>query len=281
VHSKPVSIRAAPLYADFAVFGPFGRQTAKLRQYEVKKLVGNKIISRLVRGPGSYEQWLGSWNIYKTCMIMCDAACPGGLDAYQVGIFHLTVFFPTSWSDIALAGVNMRYDYWQRIHEDMNPANLPVEYDTKKPWDWIIMQCAYGEATLKGAHWWEMHLVKALISPQSTQSVIARLEGRSVQQRPPLAAMDDEGDERISKRARGNGAGRGSDKRAGKGVCNDFNLGRCKNQVCPRGYTHSCSFCGKAGHGAKACRANPANAETPLVKPVRDKRKGGKGQYKR
>jgi hypothetical protein len=136
-------------------------------------MVGDRIITKLVSGPCHYDQWLGSWGVYKTAMIMLEAAAPGALDAYQEGIRHLTVFFPNSWSDIALADVDMRYDHWERLLDDTEGA--PEGFEACRPWNYVITHCAYGEATLRGAHWWDMNLVKPLQCPESTQAVISRM----------------------------------------------------------------------------------------------------------
>jgi hypothetical protein len=163
-------------YADFWVFGPFGRLAAKMRKYEVKTMVGDRSITKLMPGPNIYEQWLGSWGVYKSAMIMLEAACPRALDAYEKGIKCLTIFFPGAWGDIVCADVDCRYDYWGRIKSDI--VGSPVDYEPMRPWNFVILHCAYGKSTLLGSHWWEMNLVKPLQSSENTQAVIARMENR-------------------------------------------------------------------------------------------------------
>ena len=134
-------------YADFGVFGAFNKQTAKNRKYEVKTLIPpDKIITKLVPGPNGYDQWLESWGVLKSGLIMLNVASPGALDQYQEGIRILTVLFPQSWGDIAQADVNMRWQYMERLLEDLEGA--PAGFDPARPWGYIFSQCAYGKATL-------------------------------------------------------------------------------------------------------------------------------------
>ena len=44
-------------------------------------------------------------------------------------------------------------------------------------------------------------------------------------------------------------------------ICRDFQSGSCWNKGCIR--SHSCSFCGKSGHGIASCRHSPATRTVP------------------
>jgi hypothetical protein len=274
-------------YADFGVFGPFGRLSAKLRKYEIKTLVGDRLISKLVSGPSDYHAWLGSWEVFKTSMIMLEAASPGALEAYAEGIRHLTVFFPNSWGDIALADVDMRDGHWERMLEetDGNPAG----YNPLRPWDYIITQSAYGDSNLRGSHWWEMNLVKALQSPESTQTVIARMDGRPVQaHRYP--ANSNAGTLALPPQPpRRQAQGPSSSTSLPSATCSAFNEGRCNSNPCPYGLAHSCSHCGGKLHQVKQCfqlfgrpppkgsgKGSGAAAPPPAGKGAKGDKKGDK-----
>jgi hypothetical protein len=240
-------------YADFGVFGPFGRIAAKLRKYEIKTMVGDKLITKLVSGPATYEQWLGSWGVYKAAMIMLQAASPGTLDDYQEGIRLLTVFYPRSWGDIALADVDMRYEYWGRVLDETEGD--PSGFNPRRPWDYVIGQCAYGESKLRGAHWWEMNLVKPLQSPEDTQVVISRMEGRPLAHRYPAnsseGALAPPPQAQALRQAR-QGSAAASSSSSPPAFCAAYNEGRCA-AVCPYGQLHACCHCGKTSHPVKGC----------------------------
>jgi hypothetical protein len=251
---------AAP-FADFGIFGPFGRKAAKLNKFEVRKLVGDQVISKFVTGPASHEEWLSSWRVYRAALIMLEAASAGSLDLYEEGIRVLTTLYPNSWSDILLADEEMRFEHWDDMYETLSDGDdgpAPADYDETRPWDFIISQSAFELGVNNLGHaWWQMNLVAALNSPQSTQSVIGRLLGRSSQaafrgkaQRSPPAHRE---------------------QTRGK-VCDNWNKGQCAVGPCPQGLVHKCSRCGKHNHGATTCGK--------LVQPSAGKA-GGKGKKSR
>jgi hypothetical protein len=53
-------------------------------------------------------------------------------------------------------------------------------FDESRPWDYIIAQSSFDLSEKNHeSGWWKMNLVAGLNSPQSTQSVIGRLIGRT------------------------------------------------------------------------------------------------------
>jgi hypothetical protein len=199
--------------------------------------------------------------VFRTSMIMLSAASPGALDDYAEGIRHLTTFHPNAWSDIATADEKMRWELWDRMHEELVQllvlGHPPVGYNPKMSWGYIIGASTYGPPTNPTAYWWTVQLVGGLSSSSSTQSVVAALEGRAAgrqqQGRPdrPVKAPP------------------------AKGVCREFNKGNC-TLPCPGNWAHICSHCKKPNHGADKCFTKPGNAGpkaagVPLLRPKNKK----------
>jgi hypothetical protein len=263
-------------YADFAIFGPFGRHDAKMRQYEHQILVGDKVITKLFNGPANYEQWLGSWEVYRSAMVMLEAICPGNLDRYSSGIRKLTVLYPHSWSDILVADYEMRWVHMERMLEEADLVTPGL--DPERPWDYIMEQAAYGSAKLLGHEWWSDNLVSSLNSPESTQAVLAKLHRRPVDLHRYPANTNG-----------GGGRARGSNQAPPPrevGLCNKYNKAPegC-TEPCPLNYKHACSACGKPGHGALHCqkgsRKGAGKGKALLVHPVEHPLKRKRGQNKK
>ena len=73
-HERPSSEQLAALshrmnagkapYADFAVFGPYGRRQTKLLRFTAQVFVHGELVTRQLRGPGSYQGWRASWGFF-------------------------------------------------------------------------------------------------------------------------------------------------------------------------------------------------------------------------
>ena len=194
---------------------------------------------------------------------MLQAASAGSLDLYEEGIRVLHLLYPNSWSDLLLADEEMRFEHWDRMYETLTESAdddepMPADFDENRPWDYIICQSAFelGVNNL-GQPWWQMNLVAGLNSPQSTQSVISRLVGRSSQ-----AAFPGRSEKRSPPPHREHAVAQPSGK-----LCKKWNKGQCSRKGCPDNNLHHCSKCGQPNHGANTCG--------DLVRPV-----GGKGPGK-
>ena len=66
--------------------GTFDEGYSKLRKFHDQVFVDGTLRTRLLHGPSTYEAWLGSWSVFKSAMIMMDAACLNPLNAYQEGM---------------------------------------------------------------------------------------------------------------------------------------------------------------------------------------------------
>ena len=87
--------RMNPPWVEFAIFGPYGARTAKMRQFTAPVLIRDGTRSqKTLRGPSSYAQWVAAWAVFANTMIMLDIASPGSLQLYQRGIKRLDRLYP-------------------------------------------------------------------------------------------------------------------------------------------------------------------------------------------
>jgi hypothetical protein len=255
-------------FADFGIFGPFGKKAAKLRKFDVQKLVGDQVITKYITGPSTYDEWLGSWKVYRTTLIALGAVSSGALELYSEGIRILTTLYPHAWGEILLADEEMRYENWDRMLETFEDSDVPIPgFNPARPWDFIVAASAFNLG-LKGteAGWWNMNLVAGLNSPQSAQSITSSLTGRpqagrAASSSQPHPRRDDKGVKGDTRK----GGGKGKEA-----LCHKWNSAiSCHRFRCPLNYVHKCSSCGSTEHGATSCS---------LVKPISHDRRGNRGK---
>ena len=255
-------------FADFAVFGPYGRRQAKLMKFTAQVFVSGELVTKQLRGPSNYEGWRAGWRVFRSAMIMVGAASPATLDRYSRGIEELNLLFPGSWGVVSMADETMRSERWDMANESCTSA---------LPWNEIIAATAYGEGGVH-AHWWYMHVVGPLTTARgSAGSVVAAVEGH----RPPaqLALSNHPNNEKgVWAPARPGSRGRNgkkSEKGAGKtGFCRKFQEGACSYPDCR--YPHVCKGCG-GPYGFSTCRACGQGAAGGPKSKKNKKSKGGKG----
>jgi hypothetical protein len=240
-----------------------------MRRLETKKFTGTEMISKLLPGPGTHEEWVASWRVFRSAMIMLSAASPGALDDYAEGIRHLTLFHPHAWSDIAVAEEKMRWEHWDRMREELveliSLGHPPIGFNPKMPWDYIIGASTYGPPSNPTAYWWTLQLTGGLASSSSTQSVVAALEGRTSAHHTVIASL--------TRRPGGRQQPGRSDKAppAKVGACRKFNEGNCRVKDCK--WQHVCDFCKKPGHISTTCFAKPGNPRRQVPRFLGRRRK--------
>ena len=70
---KKVYVLLQPSYADFAVFTSHGRKFMKAMKYRTFMLtMEGSYISKEVPGPSTHSQWLSSFRVWRTAMIMLE-----------------------------------------------------------------------------------------------------------------------------------------------------------------------------------------------------------------
>ena len=89
-------------------------------------------------------------------MIMIDAAMPGQLRLYKVGIEKLVQLFPHDWGTISQIDESMRAEWWKRLHQEIleGSKTRPASFNEDKPWGMIIMETRFGYLQGPIADWW-------------------------------------------------------------------------------------------------------------------------------
>ena len=229
-------------FADFAVFGPYGRRQTKLLRFTAQVFVSGELVTRQLRGPGSYQGWRASWGVFRAAMIMLNCASPSTLDRYARGIEELVLLHPQAWGIISMADETMRAERWDILKEGLGALGT---------WEGVLASSAFGFEN-GCAHWWYLHVLGPLSSGsrQGATSTVATLEGLAPGSNTPALVHSGGG----GSAQRGQGAGprkrdRGGMKNAkwssgSNGLpCTMFNTG-----TCPAGssceFAHVCTGCG-------------------------------------
>jgi hypothetical protein len=117
VHQLMASV--APPYVDLSIFGPHGHRT--LRKLSHTALQYNPSDGSRKRkeqdGPASFDTWWKSWRVFKTTVLLLDAALPERLDRYAEHIRDLvSTYGPTQWWLIYRADVRMLHEHMSRMY---------------------------------------------------------------------------------------------------------------------------------------------------------------------
>ena len=132
--------RGHPPFADFAVFGPFGKRFTARRKFTAQTLVDGEWVTKQIRGPASFEAWQASWRVFRCAMIMLREASPATLDSYEAGLHTLSSLHgPEAWGVLVTVDEVMCGERWEAIkedfHRDIRRDGLQVP---ERPWDAII-----------------------------------------------------------------------------------------------------------------------------------------------
>ena len=153
--------RMNPPWVEFAIFGPYGSRTARMRQFTAHVLTRDGTWSqKTLRGPSSYAQWEAAWTVFANTMIMLDLASPGSLQQYQRGIRRLDRLFPGDWPSIAALDEEVRYEQWGQLYQEICAApvgNRPAVWDPQNPsvcWNYIIAASRSNFLAGPLADWW-------------------------------------------------------------------------------------------------------------------------------
>jgi len=264
-------------FADFAVFGPYGRRQTKLMRFTAQVFVHGELVTRQLRGPGTYLGWRASWNVFRAAMIMANGASPSTLDRYARGIEELVTLFPNAWGIISLADETMRSERWDILKETNG---------THGTWEEVLADSAFGFDN-RCSHWWFMHVLGPLTcsSRQSAAATVESVEGlvpggNGSAKPAQLAICDAPWKAGPVKKGKARGGGDGLKGQA----CRDFNgAAGCHRKACSA--PHRCSGCGGPFPVGKCWTCNPSlkpakggSSSGPSGKfGKQKKKKGGKG----
>ena len=166
--------RGASPYVDFAIFNPHGARMAKIRKFTAQVWVRGQLETKHLTGPGSFEEWLDCWTLFRVTMICLLEASPQMLDDYANGIKELVTLFPSSWGLIWAADETMRSEQWGYMKEQLVDAK---SWPETRPWDEVLARTTFGKGDVTTQHFWNLHVVIPATQTGGGVRVVQELEG--------------------------------------------------------------------------------------------------------
>ena len=300
---KTLFADGAPPYADFAIFGPFGRRIQKrLKTSGLVIGASGALQMQAILGPPTIDDWKASWIVFRTGSIMLDQITPATCDYYMKHIAEYAARYgPEVWPLVYQSDVRARLEHLARIvrachaeHKKAISLNAPSEFDPKRPWEQAFRRL------VDDVKFWRRELEEpALLIKTSAGRLHDSLSddaeisrGRQQQQASKKRNLDDNQSDKsrapwqkekkrnkreASDRAHKVGAsGMFTHNRNDKPLCEDYQGGQCsgKELQCPKdpNKMHQCAKCLLQGHGASSCRGQMAR------EPSKGKGKSGKSR---
>ena len=90
--------------------------------------VAGQYVQRMLSGPPFFEAWRACWRVFRTAMLMLDAALAGQLDEYEERVRVLCITFPGCWGIISKADELMRSGQWERVRRRIEAMILRSLY---------------------------------------------------------------------------------------------------------------------------------------------------------
>ena len=168
-----ISRGSAP-YVDFAIFNPYGTRMSKIRKFTAQVWIRNQLETKHLTGPGSYDDWLDCWNLFRVAMVSLLAASPQVLDDYASGIRELVTLYPSSWGLVWAADEIMRSEQWGQLKEELVDAKAWPE---DRPWDEVIARTTFGKGDITRQHYWNTHVVYPATQSGGGLRTVQALEG--------------------------------------------------------------------------------------------------------
>jgi hypothetical protein len=159
-------------YVDFALFRPGGKKHLKKLRLEKMVLMSDGHWRR-EEGPGvpNYDEWMVSWNLFKTVCIMWDAVSLGVLELYEEKIRRLALLYADEWFIVVEAEDFMRAEYFETLaRENKAPDGTPPI----RRWECVF------KAAAKDKTYWDEHVeekVMSLRTARKTEAVQVLEEG--------------------------------------------------------------------------------------------------------
>ena len=139
--AKRLLENGGPPYADFSVWVPFGKKAYRASKYKAYlPTPSGEFIMKEIPGPSNFTQWQASFKVYRTAMLMVEAASLSTLMAYEAHIEKLTKWYPTAWHLVVSAEDRARSDHMARVklNVEMDIAAMrppPRGWNSSRPWD--------------------------------------------------------------------------------------------------------------------------------------------------
>ena len=294
-----------PPYTDFAVWGPYGhRIERKLKLQGVT--IGRDGVIRTVelQGPPNITNWLASFNVLITALVMTKAIDLGILTKYRAHIERLHDRYSQKiWAILYQADVRFRLEFLERVkrecaaeHDQAVKNGSTTPFDPQRPWNYTWQKA------LSFDSFWREEVVEPsmlLLTKVAGMNDVVDDDAKVVsstatsshpRQEPSAPARMTEPDMRAHPRTSSRTGryhqvqdGRYVVNRTGHRLCSGFNDGTCTEVTggiwCKHVWdqVHQCSRC-LGSHGAHQC----PHKEMPVPNFLKQKGKpkGGKGKRK-
>ena len=165
-----------PPYADFSVFGPYGKRIQKLMSCRAQVFVEGELRTKTIQGPSSFDQWRRCWRVFRNLAVKLKLSKPGPLDAYEEGIRQLAQSFPNHWGLLVVVEDHMRSERWATIREELEiewaAGRAPHGLTSERPWESVISFTAYG--TGQDRDWWFARVDKPCLKTPSATGAAAQ-----------------------------------------------------------------------------------------------------------
>lgn len=154
LHHRVVVLRSTP-YADFALWGPFGRKALRAGKFRAwLPAPGGGYLSKELPGPESLAHWVASWRVFVVAALMLGVVAEASLQAYERCIERLTRQWPTAWHLIVLADDKCRAEHLERLRRRTAAAVAeggprPSDWDPERPWTTVFRLAS------EDSHYWD------------------------------------------------------------------------------------------------------------------------------
>ena len=241
-------IRAgATPFADFSIFGPYGQRLLRRQtftSYQLSTATG-EWQKREQPGPADYHAWHQCYKVYRTGMLLLEAADAERLDAYGEHVrSFVTQFSEEAWFIVARADHRLRSEHLDRLRRELR-ADPAFGFTEANPWSACLARA------VKDGDFWNREVVTPAtlwLSRAKKEVASVANTGGDISPGPPKkrktrAARHYNGDDMSKKGSDGHY----SHNRKGHEICRLFGKGKCSSKAaqskCKNGRSHQCSLC--------------------------------------
>ena len=239
-------------FTDFSIFGPYGQRLLRKQTFTSWQLstATGEWQRREQPGPPDYHRWFESWKVFRTGMLLLEAADAERLDAYAEHIRgFVTQFTEEAWWIIAKADHHLRSEHLDRLRRELRNV-AQFGFTERKPWS-----ACFAKA-VKDSEFWH----KELITPATLfLARVKKTETPSASHQTPHAQPAREANKQPAKKARAQRRYTGEDKsvrndegiythnRRGIEICRLYGQGKCGSKAaqgkCRNNRSHQCDRC--------------------------------------
>ena len=236
-------------FTDLSIFGPYGQRLLRKQTFTAWQLstATGEWQRREQPGPSDFHRWYEAWKVFRTGMLLLEAADAERLDAYAEHIrSFVTQFTDEAWWIIAKADHHLRSEHLDRLRRELR-KEVQYGFTEAKPWS-----ACFAKA-VKDSEFWH----KELITPATL--FLARVKKSDTPSASHQATPGREPNKQPTKKARAQRRYTGEDKsakndegvythnRRGVEICRLYGLGKCGSKAaqgkCRNNRSHQCDRC--------------------------------------